>query len=90
MSQSAAEPRWRRLPEARPKQILDAALVVFAERGPAAAMLSALFVTHALWSHKPTAFTSVAHIPDDELLSQIREFFLSATRPDAPAPSSIA
>lgn len=27
------EPRWRRLPEARPKQIIDAALVVFGERG---------------------------------------------------------
>ena len=33
------EPRWRRLPEERPKQILDAALAVFAERGLAAARL---------------------------------------------------
>ena len=30
---TATEPRWRRLPEERPKQILDAALAVFAERG---------------------------------------------------------
>src|SRR3954468_11678595 len=34
-----AEPRWRRLPEERPKQILSAALAVFGERGLAAARL---------------------------------------------------
>lgn len=39
MSETVAEPRWRRLPEERPKQILDAALSVFAERGLAAARL---------------------------------------------------
>lgn len=39
MSETATEPRWRRLPEERPKQILDAALAVFAERGLAAARL---------------------------------------------------
>ena len=39
MSETVAEPRWRRLPEERPKQILDAALAVFAERGLAAARL---------------------------------------------------
>ncbi len=33
------EPRWRRLPEERPKQILDAALEVFSERGLANARL---------------------------------------------------
>lgn len=33
------EPRWRRLPEERPQQILDAALWVFGERGLAAARL---------------------------------------------------
>src|SRR5919112_1708002 len=36
---TATEPRWRRLPEERPKQILDAALAVFAERGLSAARL---------------------------------------------------
>jgi AcrR family transcriptional regulator len=36
---TTTEPRWRRLPEERPKQILDAALAVFAERGLAAARL---------------------------------------------------
>ena len=36
---TATEPRWRRLPEERPKQILDAALAVFAERGLTAARL---------------------------------------------------
>src|ERR1700704_1388316 len=39
MSESIVEPRWRRLPEERPKQILDAALAVFAEHGLAAARL---------------------------------------------------
>src|SRR5438128_11841330 len=39
MSEQTVEPRWRRLPEERPKQILDAALAVFAERGLAAARL---------------------------------------------------
>ena len=39
MSEVATEPRWRRLPEERPQQILDAALAVFAERGLAAARL---------------------------------------------------
>src|SRR5262245_33063407 len=33
------EPRWRRLPEERPKQILAAALAVFGERGLGAARL---------------------------------------------------
>src|SRR6478609_2769386 len=33
------EPRWRRLPEDRPRQILTAALEVFGERGLAAARL---------------------------------------------------
>ena len=36
---SIAEPRWRRLPEERPAQILNAALAVFGERGLAAARL---------------------------------------------------
>src|SRR3954469_9923484 len=33
------EPRWRRLPEERPRQILAAALEVFGERGLAASRL---------------------------------------------------
>ena len=36
---AAVQPRWRRQPEARPGQILDAALEVFAEHGVAAARL---------------------------------------------------
>src|SRR5438477_314115 len=40
MSEPAVEsPRWRRLPEERPRQILEAAFSVFAERGLAAARL---------------------------------------------------
>src|SRR5215218_8858721 len=197
MSEHLVEPRWRRLPEERPKQILDAALAVFAERGLAAArlediakragvskgtiylyfankeelfrgvvresvisfiergearfavdrdpilaldtwmeghwrwirsdifpalhefysvevvgraqrlvceilergmetgvfrrmdplvaarMLSALMVTHGTWYHQKHSFKSIANIPDDVLVSQIRDFFLHALRPDA-------
>jgi AcrR family transcriptional regulator len=36
---AAVQPRWRRLPEERPNQILDAALEVFAEHGLAAARI---------------------------------------------------
>lgn len=36
---AAVQPRWRRLPEERPGQIVDAALEVFGERGVAAARL---------------------------------------------------
>jgi AcrR family transcriptional regulator len=36
---TAVQPRWRRLPEERPAQILEAALDVFAEHGLAAARL---------------------------------------------------
>lgn len=39
MSEPAVEPRWRRLPEERPRQIIEAALAVFGERGLAAARL---------------------------------------------------
>jgi AcrR family transcriptional regulator len=39
MSEALTEPRWRRLPEERPRQILDAAFAVFAERGLSAARL---------------------------------------------------
>src|SRR6185312_13810529 len=39
MSETSTEPRWRRLPEERPRQILAAALEVFGEHGLAAARL---------------------------------------------------
>jgi AcrR family transcriptional regulator len=39
ISSSSQEPRWRRLPEERPRQIIDAALAIFGERGLAAARL---------------------------------------------------
>lgn len=39
LSAQSSEPRWRRLPEERPRQIIDAALDVFGERGLAAARL---------------------------------------------------
>src|SRR5438270_6512440 len=39
ISSSSQEPRWRRLPEERPRQIIDAALAIFGERGLASARL---------------------------------------------------
>jgi AcrR family transcriptional regulator len=39
VSPSSQEPRWRRLPEERPQQIIDAALKIFGERGLACARL---------------------------------------------------
>ena len=49
----------------------------------AARMLSAVFITHALWFHQRQCFKTMAHVPDDELLAQIREFFFHAIRPDS-------
>ena len=49
----------------------------------AARMLSALMVTHGTWYHQKHSFKSIANIPDDVLVSQIRDFFLHALRPDA-------
>ena len=49
----------------------------------AARMLSALFITHALWYHQRDYFKSFKNdAPADEMLAQIREFFLHAMRPD--------
>jgi AcrR family transcriptional regulator len=53
-----------------------------------ARMLSALFVTHALWYHQRATIKSIAHIPDDEIFRQLRDFFLHAMRPDASAASN--
>lgn len=39
ISSSSQEPRWRRLPEERPQQIIDAALTIFGERGLSGARL---------------------------------------------------
>ena len=48
----------------------------------AARMLSSLFVTHAMWFHQKDCFKSLAHVPQDELLRQIRDFFFNAMRPE--------
>lgn len=50
----------------------------------AARMLSALFITHALWYHQRSCFKSIANTADDVMLAQIRDFFFHAMRPDAP------
>jgi AcrR family transcriptional regulator len=48
----------------------------------AARMLSALFITHALWYHQRGSFKSIARVSDRALLDQIRDFFFHAMRPD--------
>jgi len=48
----------------------------------AARMLSALFITHALWYHQRGSFKSIARVSDRALLNQIRDFFFHAMRPD--------
>ncbi len=56
----------------------------------AARMLSALFITHALWYHQRQTIKSLAHLDDDTIFGQVREFFLHAMRPDPPAAGSTA
>ena len=51
----------------------------------AARMLSALFVTHALWYQQRTSFKSIAHMPSEVIFEQLRDFFLHAMRPDGSA-----
>ena len=50
----------------------------------------ALFSTHGTWYHQKNSFKSIANIADDVLLSQIRDFFLHAMRPDPERPSTHA
>ena len=60
---------------------------VFRHTDPAVAsrMLSAIFISHALWYHQRHSFKSIADVGDDELLDQIRAFFFHAMRPDSAA-----
>jgi AcrR family transcriptional regulator len=50
-----------------------------------ARMLSALFVTHALWYHQRATIASISRVPPDVIFGQVRDFFLHAMRPDDPA-----
>jgi len=56
----------------------------------AARMLSALFITHALWFHQRQCFKSIKNLPVDLMQSQIREFFFNAMRPEAVDVPSLA
>jgi len=56
----------------------------------AARMLSALFVMHALWYHQRNTLKSIAHIPEQVIFGQLRDFFLHAMRPDGAAARPIA
>ena len=49
----------------------------------AARIMVSMFVTHGIWYHQPDGLKSISGIPDDVLLTQLREFFLNAMRPDA-------
>jgi AcrR family transcriptional regulator len=51
----------------------------------AARMLSALFVTHALWYHQRTHLKSFANMPQERMLDEIRDFFFHAMQPATPA-----
>jgi len=46
----------------------------------AARMLMALFVTHGAWYHRPTLCSSISGRSDQQLLEEIKEFYLNAIR----------
>ncbi len=89
MSEAAAEPRWRRLPEERPKQILDAALSVFAERGLAAARLDDIAKLAGLskgtiylyFPNKEELFREVVRTSIVAYIARAEEFFESERDP---------
>ncbi|HEX7942881.1 MAG TPA: TetR/AcrR family transcriptional regulator C-terminal domain-containing protein, partial [Gemmatimonadaceae bacterium] len=49
----------------------------------AARGMSAMFIAHAIWCADRACFTHVGHTSDDELLAELRDFFLHAIRPAA-------
>jgi len=89
MTDAAAEPRWRRLPEERPKQILDAALSVFAERGLAAARLDDIAKLAGLskgtiylyFPNKEELFREVVRTTVVAYIARAEESFLSESDP---------
>ncbi|MEP6618183.1 MAG: TetR/AcrR family transcriptional regulator [bacterium] len=62
---------------------MDAGIFRRMDAAVAARMLSAVFVTHAMWYHQRDCFKAIKDIGDDVLFAQIREFFLNAMRPDS-------
>lgn len=82
--------RAHRLVCAMLERAMDRELVRRMDPLVGARMLSALFVTHALWYHQRTTLKSIAHIPDEVIFGQLRDFFLHAMRPDSPAATSSA
>jgi AcrR family transcriptional regulator len=86
---SSAEPRWRRLPEERPKQILDAALAVFAEHGLAGARLEDIArraglskgTIYLYFPNKEELFREVIRTSVIAFIEQAEEFFASAQSP---------
>ena len=86
------EPRWRRLPEARPRQILDAAIDVFGESGLAAARLEdiakragvAKGTIYLYFSNKETLFCEMIRrlVGDTIVQAQARAAATSASAVD--------
>ena len=50
-----------------------------------ARMILAAFVSHAIWRSRPTVFTHVAHVSDETVFTQVRDFIFTALRPNDPA-----
>ncbi|HKV49969.1 MAG TPA: TetR/AcrR family transcriptional regulator [Gemmatimonadaceae bacterium] len=86
------EPRWRRLPEARPRQILDAAIDVFGESGLAAARLEDIAkragvskgTIYLYFSNKETLFCEMIRqlVGDTIIQAQARAVATSASAVD--------
>ena len=50
-----------------------------------ARMILAAGVSHAIWRSRPTVFTHTAHLSDETVFAQIRDFIFTALQPHAPA-----
>jgi AcrR family transcriptional regulator len=50
-----------------------------------ARMILATFVSHAIWRSRPTVFLHTAHVSDETVFSQIRDFIFTALQPNVPA-----
>lgn len=86
MSEPATEPRWRRLPEERPRQIIEAALAVFGERGLAASRLDDIAKRAGLskgtiylyFPNKEELFREVIHTTVISKIEEREQAFLGA------------
>lgn len=75
--------RAQRLVRGMLERGMDAGVFRRMDAAVASRMLSAVFMSHAAWYHSRNCFKSIAHVPDDVILSQISDFFFNAMRPDS-------